>query len=438
MIARVLPSPRVILKHLCWILLVLFLSHFFLPQDGQKASFPLPKKGLKRMILKRPAGKKTSAWKRTPYQKPVDGHAYTRKEQVKWRRSLQELLAASDDDILHILKADKLLPEWKDAVCPRCNEGRLGALLTRPSGGLAHRCSRKHCQQYITPLELHRLFAKTMGMEGHSIQVQAAALLLRLVNVPLSNIHLLTKINHKSIERLSRNLLLLRKGHVQEAEKVIKFGGAGRAWKDVEVDEATFDKRTPNPEELTVDQKAKGKNTRWEQWGGIIQRGDPKTLVLSKLKPPLTVPRAPGPGAMRKVDWGPLAKTWLEGRNVVLHSDSARSYKMKIAGVVHDAVVHAKKRVRRNGKYVWAKPTFVKLASHKLPDGRRIKSKAGTQIVDRAWRFIKERLQRNQHAKSASVMLAAQAPHRSEVPSMSTGTERRTCGCVQERWLRST
>ena len=174
-------------------------------------------------------------------------------EQVKWRRSLQELLAASDDDILRILKADKLLPEWKGAVCPRCNEGRLGALLTRPSGGLAHRCSRKHCQQYITPLELHPLFAKTMGPEGHSIQVQATALLLRLVNVPLSNIHLLTKINHKSIERLSRNLLLLCKGHVQEAEKVIKFGGAGRAWKDVEVDEATFDKRTLNPEELTVE-----------------------------------------------------------------------------------------------------------------------------------------------------------------------------------------
>ena len=76
--------------------------------------------------------------------------------------------------------------------------------------------------------------------------------------------------------------------------------------------------------------------------------------------------------------------------------------------MLHDAVIHQKKRVKRAGKWVWKKPTFVKVSSHKLPDGRTIKTKAGTQIIDRAWRFIKERLRRNQRAKAGSSLLALQ------------------------------
>ena len=82
-----------------------------------------------------------------------------------------------------------------------------------------------------------------------------------------------------------------------------------------------------------------------------MQRGSPDTLVLAKLNPAITVPRAPGPGAMRKVDWKPLANKWLKDRSVILHSDSARSYRMKISGVVHDAVTHKKRRVKRDGKF---------------------------------------------------------------------------------------
>ena len=111
---------------------------------------------------------------------------------------------------------------------------------------------------------------------------------------------------------------------------------------------------------------------------------------------------------MRKIDWKPLAHKYLKNRRVILHSDSARSYRMKVPGMLHDAVIHQKKRVKRAGKWVWKKPTFVKVSSHKLPDGRTIKTKAGTQIIDRAWRFIKERLRRNQRAKAGSSLLALQ------------------------------
>ena len=238
--------------------------------------------------------------------------------------------------------------------------------------------------------------------------MQSTALLLRLASVPLSVIHLVTHMNHKAIEKMNRSLMLLRKAHVIKAEKAIVFGGAPRAWRDVEVDEATFDKKTLSPMELSDADKHAGNNTIWEQWGGLVQRGCPKTLVLVKLNPAITVPRAPGPGAMRKVDWKPLALRYLQNRRVVLHSDSARSYRMKVPGMLHDAVVHKKKRVKRGGKWIWLKPNYVKISTHKLPDGSKIKTKAGTQIIDRAWRFIKERLRRNQNAKASSAMMSLQ------------------------------
>ena len=151
-----------------------------------------------------------------------------------------------------------------------------------------------------------------------------------------------------------------------------------------------------------------GKTVVWEQWGAIVQRGAPKTLVLCKLNPARTVPRAPGLGAIRKTDWSPLANKFLTKRNVILHTDSARSYRMKLPGVLHDAVVHKKRRVKVNGKWVEKNPTFVRISKHKLRDGRKVTCKAGTQIVDRARRLIKERLSKNQNIKSSSLSLTAQ------------------------------
>ena len=51
-----------------------------------------------------------------------------------------------------------------------------------------------------------------------------------------------------------------------------------------------------------------------------------------------------------------------------------------------------KKRVKINGKWVWRNPVYSKKFVHKLPNGSKITVKAGTQIIDRAWRFIRAKL----------------------------------------------
>ena len=116
----------------------------------------------------------------------------------------------------------------------------------------------------------------------------------------------------------------------------------------------------------------------WEQSAGVVQRGKPQTLVLCRLDPKLTVKRAPGLAAIRKREWKALDNK--------PHTDSAKSYKFEIDGIVHDRVVHAQKRVNEDGKYRWQKPRYDKLVKRKIPNTSRIITvKSGTQIIDRAF-----------------------------------------------------
>ncbi|CAE7261637.1 unnamed protein product [Symbiodinium natans] len=54
--------------------------------------------------------------------------------------------------------------------------------------------------------------------------------------------------------------------------------------------------------------------------------------------------------AIRKVYWKACAQKFLVNRNVILHADSARSYRVKLPGVLRDAVAHKKRRVKTKGQ----------------------------------------------------------------------------------------
>ena len=54
-------------------------------------------------------------------------------------------------------------------------------------------------------------------------------------------------------------------------------------------------------------------------------------------------------------------------KEVILHSDAAKSYKCHVSGVLHDNVVHSNKRVKVSGKWRWQTPDYVKVVTHKIP-----------------------------------------------------------------------
>ena len=136
--------------------------------------------------------------------------------------------------------------------------------------------------------------------------------------------------------------------------------GKGTKWTEIEADEAVFDKCLIAAEDVSHPSRT----MKWDQWLGMVPRGKPSSLVLFRLRSLTTHKRAPAPGAVRKDDWVKIANAWLKDRSIILHTDSARSYRTKIRGVLHDAVIH-------QGKWVWKSPTFVRLAKHRPEDHRQ-------------------------------------------------------------------
>ena len=90
-----------------------------------------------------------------------------------------------------------------------------------------------------------------------------------------------------------------------------------------------------------------------------------------------------------------IANKYLRNKKVILHSDGAKTYRLKttpVDGILHDWVVHKKKKGVIKGKTVWFKPKFVQVVEHRLPDGTIVRAKSGTQIIDRAWSFLRSYL----------------------------------------------
>lgn len=212
---------------------------------------------------------------------------------------------------------------------------------------------------------------------------------------------LLGDINHKVVERIRTALDRERLMYCEKKQASIVFG-SGTSWRDVEADETCFgkyaDDDAPDTEKLT-----------WNQWAGLIERGRRDSLVLVPTGATKTCLRAPGPGAIKLVDWKPLAHKYIVGKKVVLHTDRAKSYALKLPGVVHDSVRHCKKRVKINGRWVWQLPTYTKLVSHRLPGGGSLKTKAGTQIIDRVWGDMKKHMKHVKKSNARRVRLAVRS-----------------------------
>ena len=165
--------------------------------------FPAPKLGKGRCVLKRPSAMKTKAWKDTPYTRhPSKLVAKNVKlDRKMWKRSLKDILHASEKNLVKMLLQDGLLPSWDGKLCPRCGKGTMSKL--RSGDKSQHRCSAKKCHVDINPHHLHPLFTEGHGGGCVSLQTQAALLFLKLNNISHAAIHRILGVNHKAIEDMA-------------------------------------------------------------------------------------------------------------------------------------------------------------------------------------------------------------------------------------------
>ena len=346
--------------------------------------FPVPKRGKGIMGRDQSAMKQKKKSMKASVKYTRDGTlpTKTRKEREQWRRSLASFEGKSEEDMVSMLIEDNILIDWSGRICPHCGQGKLGNRRVQADGAVKWRCnSGRRCGKQVGACYGHPVFSDGWGQSKMSLMDKVKMLFCLLIGMTTAQIHLLLNVNHKAIESMSKYLDSARQRFVEKKEKEIVFGG-GKGWVDVEADETVFRAA------LSADKKTK----EWEQWAGCVERGRPQSLVLWRTNNDTTVPKAPGPGAITKSDWKPFLLSRLQHQKVILHSDGARSYKIRAEGVLHDWVVHARKRKKIGGKWVWLKPTFTKLVRHKLPEGGSILVKGGTQIVDRAWQFLKEHI----------------------------------------------
>jgi len=103
--------------------------------------------------------------------------------------------------------------------------------------------------------------------------------------------------------------------------------------------------------------------------------------------------------AIRKAEWESLASKHLKDRQVILHTDAAKSYKAKVLGMLHDKVIHGKKRVKVRGKFKWQAPAYVRLVKHTCPKtGKTVVVKPGNYPDCRSGMGISERARSDQSA----------------------------------------
>lgn len=170
---------------------------------GRPASHAfVAKRGKLRRVQKKPVAKKTMDYKKIPYVRggrdlPARG---VRMERSSWKRSLPELLSASNAEIVAMLQQDGLLPEWRGKVCPHCWKGKLSS--TTRYEMPHYRCTSNKCGKFVVPHYLHPLFQVSSGYTHKSLQLQAAILLLRLTGVKSAAARLLFRVNHKMYDDL--------------------------------------------------------------------------------------------------------------------------------------------------------------------------------------------------------------------------------------------
>ena len=153
-------------------------------------------------------------------------HTAIRADRVKWRRSLPELLAATDFGIIRLLQKDKILPQWSGHKNAHAAPKELFHLYF---GGetYAYRRRAKGCQCCVNPQHLHPLFVEYDGGNGRARGLQSAdascfcwfSTIARMLPSTA-----LLHIGHKAIEEFETRLRQIRQKYVGVHEKKILFG----------------------------------------------------------------------------------------------------------------------------------------------------------------------------------------------------------------------
>eukprot|EP00971_Amphidinium_carterae_P026917 530839-Amphidinium_carterae.1 len=324
----------------------------------------VPKKGKSRMYA-RPAGRprvmrKPAKCSYVRTKQTTPRHTFDA-DRIKPTQTVYSLMKMRDWEMNAMLRTMKLM-KTKNAVSRRCLVcggvfGKSGRCWNRSCSERGRRADAQHADDSNYVISTHH--------SASDVTMQAIAALCCTVGVQAGQCHLLTGADHKLVERIYTSLRHAVALKVSELQKLICLNST-RVWVDCEADEVTLSKRCVG----------KGM-VKWSQYLGVMRRGCPETLILIKMRDRTTIARAPGPGPLRTEEWLEVGRPILEGKYVILHTDSAKAYAVAFNKMEHARVVHMKKKVA--GK--WLEPKYVETVEVHTSSGV-VTCKAGTQFID--------------------------------------------------------
>ena len=251
-----------------------------------------------------------------------------RKDRIMFSHTLKScFIAKGDKVILRSLIKDGMIINRQ--CCPKCGHRRTGrATELQPST----KCTRRGCRYRFMCWKDHPI----LNFHGNALSWsdQSALLTMVLQDVPNHLMHSLGGWSHFIIEQWKSKFRSHICSYVEKEQDNIQMGIPGQ-WADIEADEVTLGKRASSPG---------GKVVRWIQYLGLMRRGSPETLVLIQLPARSTTSKAPGPGPLVKKVWAPIAAKYLQGQQVVLHTDSAKSLSIAHRWSTPSPVWYTKKR----------------------------------------------------------------------------------------------
>ena len=341
-----------------------------------KAKAFLPKRGLAR-LASRSCRKRPAAFG-VPYTRSTTKVGTVRRDRMKPVRSMMDFSTpVPQTNAITTLKQDGFihaLGRWD--VCHACGAPLANETYYKDFRAYSKRCTSKKCRCRYDVLCGHPFFG-VPSKGALSLSLQAVLLCCFLGKLTISSTHMLTNVPGITIQRFWDKIRTHLTDYVTTKQDEIMLAD-GDFWSDIEVDEVTLSK---------MDDGSEHKPITWVQYLGIMRRGHPATLILVPLPARSTVRRAPSPGPILKSVWQEIANKYVKDKgNIIIHTDSARAYKKVIPGTAHTAVIHQVKKIE--GK--WVQPAFVRTEMLDLPDGTRIRVKAGTQFIDGVWRIIRK------------------------------------------------
>ena len=287
----------------------------------------------------------------------------------RWCVNQKNLLRMPEHKAITMLKKLGWLKLLKE--CPECST-KLVSCRTKGNTTYQSRCPSRGCQKRILWTHGHPLLHQnnTSIPIGH----QAAVYLGILLGCSQHALAVQFDTTRSNIEKYVDRIKQFVASFVLKQQAHITFGNDGNDWQEVEVDEVTLSK-------TLIDKK----KYRWGNFIGLIARGVPRSLWISRLPDRDTALRAPGPGPIRSKDWEPIAKALIDNKGVILHSDSARAYKKNFRRMARTMVIHCKKW--KNG--VWVRPHFTKVRKVDC-NGKAKYVKSGTQMIDGVWSLMRK------------------------------------------------